>query len=400
MKISRKRQRFSILIASLVIIALLFGIVQKQSLLSVNAASMDDSASEAEAEHFIYIFDDGEKTIVKSSATTVKDVLERVEIKLESSDIVEPSLEENIDGEDFYINIYRSREVVVIDGEAKKYIKTAATEPEAIAKAAGVELLDADEVQISHYNNLLESGMMAAYRVVRAKTININYYGQIIQKRTQAETVGDFLSEQNISRGSDSNWISATDATRIEDGMELSIYHQGKQTVTIEEEIPFETQITNDYSLTYGQEKITTPGQNGKKVVTYEIEMKDGQEISRSFISEIVTQESVTQQLSRGMKVSLPEGSHQDWMAAAGISSSDYGYVNFIISHESGWRPNATNGRYYGLYQTKESTLISACGANYVNDAICQLRSANSYAVNRYGSWAGAYEFWTSHNWW
>ena len=96
----------------------------------------------------------------------------------------------------------------------------------------------------------------------------------------------------------------------------------------------------------------------------------------------------------------LPPGSHEDWMAAAGISSSDYGYVNFIISHESGWRPYASNGRYFGLYQTSQARLIGDCGENWVNDPVCQLRSANGYATGRYGSWAGAYQFWTSHNWW
>jgi hypothetical protein len=32
----------------------------------------------------------------------------------------------------------------------------------------------------------------------------------------------------------------------------------------------------------------------------------------------------------------IPSGSHEDWMAAAGIAPSDYGYVDYIISHEIG----------------------------------------------------------------
>ena len=39
-------------------------------------------------------------------------------------DTVEPDLEEKISEEDFYINIYRAREVLVVDGYVKKYIKT------------------------------------------------------------------------------------------------------------------------------------------------------------------------------------------------------------------------------------------------------------------------------------
>ena len=87
-------------------------------------------------------------------------------------------------------------------------------------------------------------------------------------------------------------------------------------------------------------------------------------------------------------------------MAAAGIAASDYGYVNYIISHESSWRPNATNGRYWGLYQTSQARLISDCGSDWVNDPVCQLRSATGYAVGRYGSWESAYNKWRSQGWW
>ena len=43
------------------------------------------------------------------------------------------------------------------------------------------------------------------------------------------------------------------------------------------------------------------------------------------------------------VRVPLPAGSHTDWMAQAGIAESDYGYVDYIVSHESGWNPNAVN---------------------------------------------------------
>ncbi len=399
MKISRKRQRFSILIASFVIIAMLFAVAKIQSSLSVSAVSDEQSES---SEHFIYIFDNGEKTILKSSATTVEDVLKRADIKVDKSDIVEPGLDERINEEDFYINIYRSREVVVLDGNTKKYIKTAATEPETIAKAAGVKLLEADKVEITNYNNLLESGMTTAYNVVRAKTVKINYFGKTVEKRTQAKTVGDFLKELNITRKDSENWISLSDNVKITDGLSLSVYPQGKQTISIEEDLPYGTQTTYDYSVDYGTQTVVSAGENGKKTVTYEIEMKNGQEISRNYISEIITKEPVTEQLTVGMKVVLPPGSHQDWMASAGISASDYGYVNFIIEHESHWNPiskNKSSGAT-GLCQALPGKKMASAGADWETNPITQLRWCNGYATGRYGSWEKAYQFWISHRWW
>ena len=400
MKISKTRQNLSLLIFGLFLIGVIFGITQKQFNISVGAASSQDATASSDSSmHYISIFDGDDEKTVRSDASTVREALERADVQLADGDIVEPGLDEQINEENFNINIYRARNVVVIDGYVKKYIKTAATNPIEVAKAAGVELATADQVEIVPYDGFLESGMTNAYRVVRAKTVKFNYYGKYLEVRTQAATVGDFLKEQNIARDQAKNWISLADDTVITDGINLAVYYQGKRTVTVDEDIAFDTKTTYDYSVDYGKTQVTQAGVIGKKTVTYELEMKDGKEISRSFISEIITTPAVEQQVVIGMKINLPSGSHEDWMAAAGISSSDYGYVNYIVSHESGWRTTASNGKYYGLYQTSLGRLQAAC-PNWQNDPICQLRSATSYAVGRYGSWQQAYEFWNSHRWW
>lgn len=90
-------------------------------------------------------------------------------------------------------------------------------------------------------------------------------------------------------------------------------------------------------------------------------------------------------------------GSPAEWMAAAGIAEADWGYVNFIVSKESGWNPNATNrsSGACGLVQ------VYPCGklAN-AYDPVVNLTWANGYATGRYGSWAGAHDFWTRNHWW
>ncbi len=54
--------------------------------------------------------------------------------------------------------------------------------------------------------------------------------------------------------------------------------------------------------------------------------------MSRKEIASVVTKKSQEAGVW-GQKVSLPSGSHSDWMSAAGISpESDYGYVNFIFA--------------------------------------------------------------------
>ncbi|SDQ10706.1 Transglycosylase SLT domain-containing protein [Microbacterium sp. cf332] len=91
-------------------------------------------------------------------------------------------------------------------------------------------------------------------------------------------------------------------------------------------------------------------------------------------------------------------GSSSDWLSAAGIAESDWGYVDYIVSRESSWNPNATNASSgaCGLVQAYPCSKVP--GSGY--DPVDNLRWANGYAVGRYGSWAEAHAFWTSNHWW
>lgn len=91
-------------------------------------------------------------------------------------------------------------------------------------------------------------------------------------------------------------------------------------------------------------------------------------------------------------------GAPADWMAAAGIAESDWAYVDYIANKESGWNPNATNASSgaCGLIQAYPCSKVPGNGY----DPVDNLKWANGYAVGRYGSWAGAYDFWLANNWW
>ena len=97
-----------------------------------------------------------------------------------------------------------------------------------------------------------------------------------------------------------------------------------------------------------------------------------------------------------------PSGSKADWMRAAGISDSDFGYVDYVISHESGWDYHAVNrsSGAYGLPQSLPAGKLASAGADWRDNPVTQLRWANNYAVGRYGSWEAAYHFWTVNHWW
>ena len=105
-------------------------------------------------------------------------------------------------------------------------------------------------------------------------------------------------------------------------------------------------------------------------------------------------------ELSREVQVArvsavIPSGSHTDWMAQAGIDPSNWGYVDYIVTRESGWRPDAVNpnGGACGLGQQLP------CGkwVGAWNDPIAALVAMQGYCDSRYGGWAGAYQYWVGH---
>lgn len=90
-------------------------------------------------------------------------------------------------------------------------------------------------------------------------------------------------------------------------------------------------------------------------------------------------------------------GNKEQWMTAAGIAKSDWTYVNYIVSRESGWNPNATNrsSGACGLVQVYPCSKLANA-----KDPVVNLRWANGYAKGRYGGWSSAYSFWKNNHWW
>lgn len=108
------------------------------------------------------------------------------------------------------------------------------------------------------------------------------------------------------------------------------------------------------------------------------------------------TQQSsqTTQQASQ--QQTMQQASQQQTMQTtqqAVASSSEQAARDWIASRESGGSYTAQNGNYYGKYQLSSAYL----GGDY--SAENQERVANSYVLNRYGSWANAKSHWLQNGW-
>lgn len=379
------------------------------------AAKEGDFSAVPRADHVVAIYDDGAKKVIVTKEKTVAGALKDANLKVAPHDEISPKPTAKVANGLTSVIIHRARAITVTDGEKTRQIFTARQSAPDIAKAADVKMLAADVAELSPEMRLGGNAPGLVLTITRAKTVRLKFYGQSLRIRTQAKTVAGLLREREIKLGR-SDYLSVAGSARITENMAIEIWRNGVQTVNASEIIPFATTQQQDPTKFVGYDEITIPGQNGEKTVTYQVEMKNGQEISRTKISEAIVTPPVTQVEVVGTQPrTVPwtgTVNQAAWLAAAGISPSDWGAVQYIVEHEGGWCPvrwqgdrgcldhgSAPGGSGYGLVQATPGGKMSSAGADWLTNPVTQLRWATTYAT-KYGGWQGAYNHWKArHNW-
>lgn len=348
--------------------------------------------------HVVFLFDNGRKSTVDTKAKTVGELIKRLNLHLIAQDVVEPSADTPIVEDNFRVNIYHARPVTVIDGTDKVVTLTAQKSARVVAQGAGLKITPEDLASFAQ-GNIADNVIGEQVMVSRATPVMLNLYGTQVPSYTQAKTVGSLLTEKHIKLDNGET-VNPVPTTPVTPNMQIFILTKGSQVVTVEETIPAPIQTVNDITLSFGTKVVRQPGQPGKQAVTYLINIQKGTEVSRKVIQQAVIETPVPEIQAIGATIDI-NGDKTSIMAAAGISSSDYAYANFIISHESGWRPTAANpSGAYGLCQALPGSKMATAGSDWATNPITQLRWCNGYAQTRYGGWAAAYNHWLAYHVW
>lgn len=348
----------------------------------------------------VTIHDRGEEKVLLTDAATIGDALKAAHIDIDSHDAVEPATTDKLIASEYQVNIYRARPVTIVDGPTREKVITPYQTAERIIKDAGITLYPEDTTTLTRTDDIVADGAGLQLMIHRATLFSLDLYGVTTGVRTQAKTVEGMLKEKGIVLG-DAGRTSVDLSTPITAGLDVKVWREGKQTITTQEAIPFETQQVRDADHDTGYKQVQTAGQNGQRNATYEIEIKDGVEISRTEIASITTTQPIKQVEIIGVKAkSLPYtggGSKTEWLAASNVPVDSWGYADFMIQHESGWNPNSTNASSgaCGLAQALPCSKVPGNPYNPVDS----LNWMNSYVNGRYGGWEGGYNFWVSHQW-
>ena len=189
---------------------------------------------------FAVNLDNSNKIELKTKKGTVREILIANNIPFGADDRVEPGLDTRVNGGET-INIYKAREITIVDGNTTTVRKTTYKKVEDILKELNITLGEKDEVT---------PGL-----------------------KSEVATVDT-----------------------------IKIARTGKTTETKKEVIKFETKEEKDDSK-FVDEKVTkVEGKNGEKEVTYNVVRENGKEVSREVASEKVITEATAKVVVVGTK--------------------------------------------------------------------------------------------------
>lgn len=350
----------------------------------------------------VTIYDRGTEKTILTQALTIGDAIKEAGILIDANDAVEPSVDTTMVSTNYQVNIYRARPVTIIDGNIRQRIMTPYQTAEQIAKAAEITLYPEDTTDISVVENLID-GAGLQLTIHRAASVNFTLYGKTTIVRTQAATVGDMLKEKGINLG-DSDHTSVSLDAKITDGMLLRVWREGKQTITVDETISFDTETIDSADQPVGYHEVRSAGILGKKNVTYEITIQDGKESSRVEIARIIKEQPTKQIEVIGTKVTTPEDARvlgHKMMLDYGFSEDQWTCLDSLWYRESRWSLTATNSTSgaYGIPQSLPASKMATAGSDYLTNAATQISWGLKYIKDRYATPCGAWNKSESVGW-
>lgn len=364
----------------------------------------------ADDKRFVTVYVDNTESLVATSATTVGEVLERLDIDILENDYVEPGVDNLVDTDTYNINVYRARPVTVIDGSERFTVMSPYQTSFRIAKEAGLDVREEDKFDLERIDNFVAEGSLGLkLTITRAKKVNVTLYGSQFEMYTHASNVADLISERGIVVGSSDLAYPAVE-TPIHDGLELAIMRVGQDVIVGEESVPYPQRTIRDSAKDVGYEEVQTPGVDGAKMVTYKVTYHDGTEQSRNVIQEVVTTEPVEEVVVIGTKVAVASAPSdpgdnqaigQRLAAERGWEGAQWDCLYQLWAKESRWNHLAANSHSgaYGIPQSLPGSKMASVASDWQTNPVTQITWGLNYVGGRYGSPCGAWEHFVLNNW-
>lgn len=250
---------------------------------------------EAKAEVTIEV--DGDVQTVKTSSTTVGEVLEDLGVNLDKHDDVSHEENEEIkDGMEIVFDSAKNINVHV-DGEKEQYYSTAET----VGQFLEEEDIEVKKHDVVSYNDLALLKDDMDIHIDEAFKVTLNNAGEKEEIWTTKETVEELLEEEDVQYSKEDKIKPALDK-KLKKNMDVSVTEVNTKTEEVTETLSFNTDEEKDSDLEKGKKRTVSEGKEGKVERTYEVVYENGEEVDRKVIEENIVTKPTNKKVAVGTK--------------------------------------------------------------------------------------------------
>lgn len=135
----------------------------------------------------------------------------------------------------------------------------------------------------------------------KGRSVELTADGAVQFLNVSKATVGEALEEIGVTL-SEEDIVTPDVSAAVTDGMSVNIDRISTKEITEAVSVDFETKRVSDSSLQKGVTKVSQKGEKGEKSVKYSVTVKNGEEISREYISEEIVKNPIDEIIKVGTK--------------------------------------------------------------------------------------------------
>ncbi|MEJ1179073.1 transglycosylase family protein [Pseudarthrobacter sp. NPDC055928] len=323
---------------------------------------------------------DGKVSSVQTFGGTVGQVVKSAKLDLKPADRVSPSVDETVEN-GTVINVNMAKAVKVSLDGSEKTVST--TSPDVAGLVTELGVASSSSVSVPKDAQLAVDGSFVS--ITTPKNVSIVADGKVTTTTTTASTVEAVLEDAGVSLGVNDRSSQPGNAPVVNNMVVKVSRVDTGQTAATTEDVKFETMTSESADMFKGEKKVTQAGAAGKVERTFKLVLVDGREASRTLVSETVTVQPVTEQVTVGTKAkpaaTAPAGTNTGAAAPAMMNEAMW---DKIAQCESGgnWSINTGNG-YYGGLQFDIRTWIGSGGGAYAPNASLATKAQQIDIANR-----------------
>ncbi|PLR93329.1 G5 and 3D domain-containing protein [Bacillus sp. T33-2] len=249
---------------------------------------------------------DGEDKVIKTHATTIEDIFEDLNISIRTEDYLSLAADTKIK-ENLKIVWKPAKQVQLVQDSKKKTYWTSAETVEDFLEEQNIVINEHDKLTPKPEAKLKKDMKIAVQKAFPLKLID---GGKEQQLWSTSTTVADFLAKQGITL-TEMDRVEPELKQTVTENAVINVIRVQKVTDVVEEPINFAIVTKHDPNLEKGKEKVETEGKEGLLSKQFEVILENGQEVSRTLVSETKVRDKqdkvvamgtkvITQQVSRG----------------------------------------------------------------------------------------------------